>query len=47
MICRTARIASRFDYAEYGGAPLLGPKGICTNGHGKDEQLLQRHHMDP
>ena len=31
-------IASRFDYAEYGGAPLLGPKGICTIGHGKSDE---------
>ncbi|OUU26254.1 MAG: hypothetical protein CBC13_00635 [Planctomycetia bacterium TMED53] len=32
------KIASRFDYAEYGGAPLLGPKGICTIGHGKSDE---------
>ena len=31
-------IASRVDYAEYGGAPLLGPKGICTIGHGKSDE---------
>jgi len=24
----------RLDYAEYGGAPLLGIKGVCTVGHG-------------
>ena len=28
------KIRSRFDYAEYGGAPLLGPRGVCTIGHG-------------
>jgi len=25
----------RIDYAEYGGAPLLGIKGVCIIGHGK------------
>src|SRR5438270_1198009 len=24
----------RLDYAEYGGAPLLGLKGVCMVGHG-------------
>jgi glycerol-3-phosphate acyltransferase PlsX len=24
----------RLDYAEYGGAPLLGIKGVCIVGHG-------------
>jgi glycerol-3-phosphate acyltransferase PlsX len=24
----------RIDYAEYGGAPLLGVKGVCIIGHG-------------
>lgn len=32
------RIASHFDYAEYGGAPLLGPRGVCTIGHGKSDE---------
>jgi glycerol-3-phosphate acyltransferase PlsX len=28
------RLRSAFDYAEYGGAPLLGVDGICTICHG-------------
>ncbi|MDE0960257.1 MAG: phosphate acyltransferase PlsX [Planctomycetota bacterium] len=32
------KIRSRFDYSEYGGAPLLGPKGVCTIGHGRSDQ---------
>jgi len=32
------KIASRFHYAEAGGAPLLGPRGICTIGHGKSDE---------
>ncbi|MEC9476241.1 MAG: phosphate acyltransferase PlsX [Planctomycetota bacterium] len=31
------KIRSRFDYAEYGGAPLLGPRGVCTIGHGRSD----------
>lgn len=29
------RIEKRVDYAEYGGAPLLGVDGICIIGHGR------------
>jgi phosphate acyltransferase len=29
------RLAKRLDYAEYGGAPLLGVKGISIIGHGR------------
>lgn len=32
------KIRSRFDYAEYGGAPLLGPRGVCTIGHGRSDE---------
>ncbi|MEE2856040.1 MAG: phosphate acyltransferase PlsX [Planctomycetota bacterium] len=32
------RIRSRFDYSEYGGAPLLGPRGVCTIGHGRSDE---------
>jgi glycerol-3-phosphate acyltransferase PlsX len=28
------RLKSRFDYAEYGGAPLLGVDGVVTIAHG-------------
>ncbi len=29
----------RFDYAEYGGAPLLGVRGACIIGHGSSNEL--------
>ena len=29
------RIAKRMDYAEYGGAPLLGVDGVAIIGHGR------------
>ena len=29
------RIRKRLDYAEYGGAPLLGVNGVCIIGHGR------------
>jgi glycerol-3-phosphate acyltransferase PlsX len=29
------RMKRRFDYAEYGGAPLLGVNGVCIIGHGR------------
>jgi glycerol-3-phosphate acyltransferase PlsX len=29
-----ADFKKRLDYSEYGGAPLLGVKGICIIGHG-------------
>jgi glycerol-3-phosphate acyltransferase PlsX len=28
------RLKAQFDYAEYGGAPLLGVNGVCTIAHG-------------
>ena len=30
-------IREKFDYNEYGGAPLLGVKGICIVGHGRSK----------
>lgn len=32
-------VKSRLDYAEYGGAPLLGLKGSCMIGHGSSNAL--------
>jgi len=29
------RIKKKLDYSEYGGAPLLGPDGVCIIGHGR------------
>jgi glycerol-3-phosphate acyltransferase PlsX len=29
------RFRARLDYAEYGGAPLLGVEGLCVIGHGR------------
>jgi glycerol-3-phosphate acyltransferase PlsX len=29
----------RLDYREYGGAPLLGVKGVCIIGHGSSNAL--------
>ena len=29
-----ADFKKRLDYSEYGGAPLLGLKGVCIVGHG-------------
>ncbi|HOX05158.1 MAG TPA: phosphate acyltransferase PlsX [Planctomycetota bacterium] len=36
-LCRKAfrTMRARLDYAAYGGAPLLGVKGVCIIGHGK------------
>jgi glycerol-3-phosphate acyltransferase PlsX len=28
-------IKEKLDYSEYGGAPLLGVRGICVIGHGR------------
>ena len=28
----------RLDYTEYGGAPLLGVRGVCTVGHGSSNE---------
>lgn len=35
MLPTFRRIRKRLDYAEYGGAPLLGVNGVCIIGHGK------------
>jgi glycerol-3-phosphate acyltransferase PlsX len=47
------RLKSTFDYAEYGGAPLLGVDGICTICHGsssaraiKNAVLATRRYID-
>lgn len=29
----------RLDYAEYGGAPLLGLNGVCIKAHGKSNAM--------
>ena len=31
------KVKKRVDYAEYGGAPLLGLQGVCIIGHGKSD----------
>jgi glycerol-3-phosphate acyltransferase PlsX len=28
-------IRQKMDYSEYGGAPLLGVRGVCVIGHGR------------
>lgn len=33
------RVRRRLDYADYGGAPLLGVNGICIIGHGRSSPL--------
>ena len=30
---------SRLDYTEYGGAPLLGVRGVCIIGHGSSNDV--------
>jgi glycerol-3-phosphate acyltransferase PlsX len=47
------RLKGTFDYAEYGGAPLLGVDGVCTICHGsssaraiKNAVLATRRHID-
>jgi glycerol-3-phosphate acyltransferase PlsX len=37
------RFKSRFDYAEYGGAPLLGVDGIVIIGHGRSSSLAVKN----
>lgn len=37
------RLVHRFDYAEYGGAPLLGVNGICIVGHGRSDARAARN----
>ena len=33
-----AMFKKRFDYSEYGGAPLLGVRGVCIVGHGSSNE---------
>ncbi len=33
-----AMFKKRFDYSEYGGAPLLGVRGVCIVGHGSSDE---------
>ena len=33
-----AKFKKRFDYSEYGGAPLLGVRGVCIVGHGSSNE---------
>ena len=33
-----ANFKKRFDYTEYGGAPLLGVRGVCIVGHGSSNE---------
>ncbi|MDR4499094.1 MAG: phosphate acyltransferase PlsX [Candidatus Scalindua sp.] len=43
-LCKPAlkQLASRTDYSEYGGVPLLGIDGICIIGHGRsDSKAIQ------
>ena len=37
------RFRKRLDYAEYGGAPLLGIDGICIVGHGRSSPKAVRN----
>ncbi|MHB1458262.1 MAG: phosphate acyltransferase PlsX [Armatimonadota bacterium] len=37
------RVMDRLDYAEYGGAPLLGVNGICIIGHGRSDSRAIRN----
>jgi glycerol-3-phosphate acyltransferase PlsX len=37
------RIRSHLDYAEYGGAPLLGVDGVCIIGHGSSSPKAIRN----
>ncbi|HIA27783.1 MAG TPA: phosphate acyltransferase PlsX [Planctomycetes bacterium] len=37
------QLGVRFDYAEYGGAPLLGTQGVCTIGHGRSNPRAVRN----
>ncbi len=39
------RVRKRLDYAEYGGAPLLGLNGICIKAHGKSSALAIKNAM--
>jgi len=33
-----ATFKKRLDYSEYGGAPLLGVRGVCVVGHGSSNE---------
>lgn len=33
------RLRDRIDYREFGGAPLLGVRGVCIIGHGKSDSI--------
>lgn len=37
------RMMNRLDYAEYGGAPLLGVNGVCIIGHGRSDARAVRN----
>ncbi|MGE3914007.1 MAG: phosphate acyltransferase, partial [Chloroflexota bacterium] len=37
------RVRKRLDYAEYGGAPLLGLNGVCIVAHGRSNALAIRN----
>ena len=34
---------AKTDYAEYGGAPLLGVNGVCVIGHGRSDAKAMRN----
>jgi glycerol-3-phosphate acyltransferase PlsX len=38
-----SRVRRRMDYAEWGGAPLLGVNGICIIGHGRSNPRAVRN----
>ncbi|HEX7959582.1 MAG TPA: phosphate acyltransferase PlsX [Terriglobales bacterium] len=38
-----ADFKKRLDYAEYGGAPLLGIKGVCIVGHGSSNAVAMKN----
>ncbi|MBM3451152.1 MAG: phosphate acyltransferase PlsX [Armatimonadetes bacterium] len=40
---RLRRILKRMDYAEYGGAPLLGVRGVCIISHGSSRAKAVRN----
>ena len=50
MLSREAfrRFRKRVDYAEYGGAPLIGLDGLCVIGHGRSsaKAVQKRDHDD-
>jgi glycerol-3-phosphate acyltransferase PlsX len=39
------RVRKRLDYAEYGGAPLLGLNGVCIVAHGRSNALAIKNAM--